>query len=84
MFGVFPGGVGGATTAGLEPKSLPHLLCHCQHERGVPAGPRSVHVPLPGIVAMALLQKAPHDLRVPDGLVEVIPLARVATPRLSY
>ena len=78
MFSVLPGGVRGAVTAGLEPKSLPHLLRHCQHERGVPAGPRSVHVPLPGIVAMALLQKAPHDLRVPDGLVEIVPLAWVA------
>ena len=78
MFSVLPGGVRGAATAGLEPKSLPHLLRHCQHERGVPAGPRSVHVPLPGIVAVALLQKAPHDLRVPDGLVEIVPLAWVA------
>ena len=78
MFGVFPRGVRGAAAAGGEPKSLPHLLCHCQHERGVPAGPRSVHVPFPGIVATALLQKASHDLRVPDGLVEVIPLAWVA------
>ena len=79
MFSVLPGRVRGAATAGGEPKSLPHLLRHCQHERGVPAGPRSVHVPLSGVVATALLQQAPHDLWVPDGLVvEIVPLEWVA------
>ena len=28
---------------------------------GVPAGPWSVDIPLPGVVAMALLQEAPQD-----------------------
>ena len=31
---------------------------------GVPAGPQSVDIPLPGVVATALLQEAPQDLWV--------------------
>ena len=78
VFAVFTGRIGGAAAARWEREAVGGLLGHGQHERGVPSGPRGVHVPLLGVVSAALLQEAPHDLRVAHGaVVEVVPLARV-------
>ena len=78
VFAVFTGRIGGAAAARREWEAVGGLLGHGQHERGVPSGARGVHVPLLGVVPAALLQEAPHDLRVAYGaVVEVVPLARV-------